>query len=92
MGTLAPKSAFAPIAHIRHIAPPTTNIQYGRHQYFAIHHISLTSHYTIINNGYIPSFFCMAKSLMLLVLCFKVKVMHWVKAISHFNPAVVGPY
>ena len=34
----------------------------------------------------------MAKSLMLLVLCFKVKVMHWVKAISHFKPAVVGPY
>ena len=57
MGTLAPKSAYAPIDHIRHIAPPTTNIQYGRHQYFAIHHISLTSHYTIINNGYIPSFF-----------------------------------
>ena len=29
---------------------------------------------------------------MLLVLCFKVKVMQLVKAISHFKPAVVGPY
>ena len=45
----------------------------GRHQYVAIHHISLTSHYNIVNNGSMPSFFGMANSLTLLILCFKVK-------------------
>ena len=46
----------------------------------------------LLNNSSIPRFFGMANSLMLLVLCFKVKVMHWVKAIRHFKPAEVSPY
>ena len=67
-------------------------IQDGRHRYVAIQNISLTCHYIIVNNSSIPSFFGMADASMLLVLCFKVKFMHWVKAISHFKPAEVGPY
>ena len=65
------------------------HIQDGR-QYAAIHHISLTRHYNIVNNGSIPRFFGMANSLIILVLYFKVKIMHWVKAISHFKPAEVS--
>ena len=38
-------------------------IQDGSHQYVVIHHISLTSHYSIVTNGSIPSFFGMANSL-----------------------------
>ena len=68
------------------------HIQNGCHQYVAIDHISQTSRYNIVNNGSIPRFFCMANSLMLLVLCFKMKVMHWVKAIGHFKPTKVGTY
>ena len=66
------------------------HIQDGRHQYAAIHHISLTRQYNIVNNGFISRFFGMANSLMILVLCFKVMIMHWVKAISHFKSAEVG--
>ena len=62
----------------------------GRHQYAAIHLISLTRHYNIVSNGSISIFFGMANSLLILVLCFKVKIMHWFKAISHFKPAEVG--
>ena len=57
-------------------------IQDGRHQYVAIHNISLTCNYNIVNNSSIPSFFGMATALMLLVLCFKVKFMHSVKVLS----------
>ena len=55
------------------------HIQDDSHQYVAIHHISLTSHYIIVNNGSILRFFSMANSLLPLVVCFKVKVIHWVK-------------
>ena len=66
------------------------HIQDGRHQYAAIHHNSLTRHYNIVSNGSIPRFFGMANSLIILVLCFKENIMHWVKAISHYKPAEVG--
>ena len=67
-------------------------IQDGGHQYVAIYHILLTSHYNIVNNCTIPSFFGIVNLLMILVVCFKVKVMHCVKARGHFKPAEVGRY
>ena len=65
-------------------------IQDGRHQYVAIHNISLTCNYIIVNNSSIPSFFRHGKCIDA-ISCVLQGEVHALGQ-GHFKPAEVGPY